>query len=449
VVPTLNKAGRSFKGAAAYFLHDKREEGQAEALTADRVAWTETVNLPGSNAERAWRMMAMTAMAQGDLKAAAGVKATGRKLTSPVQTITLSWHPSEKPDREQMMEAAREALAEIGMADHQAMVVAHRDTKHPHLHILVNRVHPQTGVAATLSKSKLKLSEWAQKYEERQGQILCPKRVENNLKRQEGEKVAHPRKDRKTFEQERELANDNLSAAFVRGEQKRMDAALKADGRRLHDFHRQEWDSLEKFRLMMAGNARIVTDQLRTQKREELRENHKAQWRNLYERQREERDTFQAAERGFLSKLWSFAFVYQSIRQNDPKADALTIFYTLMSSARRREMVDHHHERERNAMHRQHAGEEAKLDRTVRKAAAKGMDSVKAEILTRSETLRQYQAERLDKHRQAWRQRNEERKYALSPHRRPRKTEAYVPRFKPAPDIAQSNVRGKGMQFEP
>ena len=48
------------------------------------VAWTEVLNLPTADPDRAWRMMADTALSQAELKAAAGIKATGRKLTSPV-----------------------------------------------------------------------------------------------------------------------------------------------------------------------------------------------------------------------------------------------------------------------------------------------------------------------------------------------------------------------------
>ena len=58
MVPHVTAGGSSFKGAAAYYLHDK------EAETAERVTWTETINLITSNPETATRVMAATAMAQ-------------------------------------------------------------------------------------------------------------------------------------------------------------------------------------------------------------------------------------------------------------------------------------------------------------------------------------------------------------------------------------------------
>src|SRR5437868_10853416 len=82
MVPAITAGGRSFRGAFLYYAHDKRHEGEAVRLTTDRVAWVETVNLPTGDPERAWRIMAHTALAQAELKTAAGTKATGRKLAN-------------------------------------------------------------------------------------------------------------------------------------------------------------------------------------------------------------------------------------------------------------------------------------------------------------------------------------------------------------------------------
>ena len=110
MVPVLTNGGRSFKGAALYYLHDKRAAGEAERLTTARIAWAETVNLMTDDPERAWRMMATTAMAQAELKRAAGIKAGGRKLENPVLAYSLAWHPDERPDRAEQLAAARETL---------------------------------------------------------------------------------------------------------------------------------------------------------------------------------------------------------------------------------------------------------------------------------------------------------------------------------------------------
>ena len=195
MIPRLAESGTSFKGAALYYLHDKRQEGEDVCATSERVAWTYTLNLPTQDPDRAWRMMAHTAMCQAELKAAAGVKATGRKLTKPVMAFSLAWSPDEEPPTpHEMLEAAQSALAALGLDQHQAIVVAHRDTAHPHVHCIVNRVNPVDGRAHTGSKARLILSAWAEAYERSQGRILCVERVENNARRRGGDK---PKRDRK------------------------------------------------------------------------------------------------------------------------------------------------------------------------------------------------------------------------------------------------------------
>ena len=140
MVPVLTEGGRSFKGAALYYLHDKRRAGEAERLTDERVAWTQTVNLPTDDAERGWRMMATTAMKADELKAAAGIKATGRKLTKPALAYSLSWHPDEAPTKAEQVEAAQETLKLLGLGEHQALIVCHTDEPQPHVHVIVNRL---------------------------------------------------------------------------------------------------------------------------------------------------------------------------------------------------------------------------------------------------------------------------------------------------------------------
>jgi hypothetical protein len=155
MVPTIAASGTSFKGAAAYYLHDKEE------LTTERVAWTHTENLLTDDPEKAWKVMAWTARQQAMIKQQAGTTATGRKLQKPVFAFSVSWHPEQKPDQGHMLATAQAAAAVLGLSGHQAIYVCHNDEPQPHVHVLVNRVHPETGKAATLSRSKAKLSQWA------------------------------------------------------------------------------------------------------------------------------------------------------------------------------------------------------------------------------------------------------------------------------------------------
>ena len=106
-----------------------------------------------------------------------GVKAGGRALEKPVCHYSLSWAEDETPSLKEVGRAVTESLEVMGMADRQAVMVAHRDTAQPHVHVVVNRVSVEDGRAAKLGNSYLKLSRWAEGYERDQGHIRCPQRV--------------------------------------------------------------------------------------------------------------------------------------------------------------------------------------------------------------------------------------------------------------------------------
>jgi hypothetical protein len=69
----------------------------------------------------------------------------------------LAWPPGERPTQPQWMDCASHTLKELGYQDHQFMVVAHDDKKHFHIHIMVNKVHPETFRAHTPYRNWLTL----------------------------------------------------------------------------------------------------------------------------------------------------------------------------------------------------------------------------------------------------------------------------------------------------
>ena len=139
-------------------------------------------------AQAARLSMGATAEASPELKRLAGVAATGRKIEKPVCHYSLSWAKDEKPDRQEMRRAAQESLKALGMERNQALIMSHRDGQ-PHVHVIANRVDPESGQAAGLNRSKLKLSKWAEEYERGQGKIRCPQRERNNARRGQGKRV--------------------------------------------------------------------------------------------------------------------------------------------------------------------------------------------------------------------------------------------------------------------
>ena len=91
-----------------------------------------------------------------------------------------------------MLRAAEASLKALGIERHQALIVSHRDGQ-PHVHVIANRVDPESGKAAGLNRSKLRLSKWAEGYEREQGKIRCPARERNNKRREAGKRVVDGR----------------------------------------------------------------------------------------------------------------------------------------------------------------------------------------------------------------------------------------------------------------
>ena len=121
-------SGVSFSGLATYLTQSE-----------ERVAWTEPRWMIGTDPQEVAREME-TAASMGDAR-----------LEKPVYHVSISFGEADHPTREQMREAADRVLGELGLSEHQAFLVAHQDKDHPHLHVMVNRAHPDTGKAADVS----------------------------------------------------------------------------------------------------------------------------------------------------------------------------------------------------------------------------------------------------------------------------------------------------------
>lgn len=143
--------GKSFKGTALYLLHDADH-----ASTDERVAWAETQNLATDDPELAWRMMAATAKdAQNIQRAYHEANAdpdvpfrAAKRSVNHVFHYSLSWRGEDEAltvTRQDMMESTRASLKELDGDDLQALIICHNDTDQPHVHVMVNRVHPETG----------------------------------------------------------------------------------------------------------------------------------------------------------------------------------------------------------------------------------------------------------------------------------------------------------------
>lgn len=178
MIPRIADKGHSFKGAGAYYLHDKG------AQTDERVAWTHTSNLRTNDPEKALHVMAWTAMHSRELKNASGVSMAGAKQTTgAVYSYSLAWHPEQNPSREEMLQAGQDTLNRLGLSEHESMIVSHADTDHQHIHIIANLIHPETGKKHDPKLDKRILQKWASNYEKEHGKIYCPEREKNSQDR--------------------------------------------------------------------------------------------------------------------------------------------------------------------------------------------------------------------------------------------------------------------------
>jgi len=68
------------------------------------------------------------------------IRALRPNLTKAVQHVSISIAPGERLDDDQWREVAQKYLGAMKFDESQHVVIKHKDTEHPHIHIIVNRV---------------------------------------------------------------------------------------------------------------------------------------------------------------------------------------------------------------------------------------------------------------------------------------------------------------------
>jgi len=127
-VIATTSSGRRFAVLARYLLRGRSGEETA------RVAWTAGRNLGLDDPQLA--AVLMQAIADEN-----------PRVEVPVYHLTINFDPNDPVTPTEMQAVADRVLRDLGLAEHQALMVAHQDRAHPHVHVMVNRVHPETGVA--------------------------------------------------------------------------------------------------------------------------------------------------------------------------------------------------------------------------------------------------------------------------------------------------------------
>jgi hypothetical protein len=181
--------GGSFRGAGLYYLHDKSADQSIDKhlkpKTDERVWFSDTRNCLNMDPDRALEEMWRTAEDQAYLKMQAGVKRGGRVCEDSVKTLSMSWHKDDRPDVQHMVDSADAFVKHMGWEQHQAVYVGHNDTEHRHIHVILNRVNPDTGRTMDDFREQKRSQIWALQYERSQDQVRCEQREVNASKRAE------------------------------------------------------------------------------------------------------------------------------------------------------------------------------------------------------------------------------------------------------------------------
>ncbi len=118
--------GRGFGGLQNYLLHGRN------GASPDRAVWTSTRNLATNDPEQAAQVMRATA------------SRAPRGTETPVYHLSVSLAPGESLDRPALERVADRLLEDLGLERHQSLVVEHGDGAQQHIHLMVNRVNPDT-----------------------------------------------------------------------------------------------------------------------------------------------------------------------------------------------------------------------------------------------------------------------------------------------------------------
>ena len=93
------------------------------------VLWMDRRNLPTQTAEATACLMQATAT-------------QSVRVQRPAYWLSISFDPSDEVSRATVAHVTDAVLSKLGVTEHQVLIVVHGEAHHPHVHVVVNRVHP-------------------------------------------------------------------------------------------------------------------------------------------------------------------------------------------------------------------------------------------------------------------------------------------------------------------
>lgn len=177
------------------------------------------------------------------------------RVKDPVEHYILSWQEGEEPTKEQWQEAVKHTQEALGWKDHQYMAVSHEDTGNFHVHVMTNKVHPETFKSHTPDWKHKTLDKCCREIEAKQGwkhseglyrwdadaraAVPVP-REEREQRRQENEAKKADRGEAGTGKAGKmeQFANVESLQTYAKGEpSKALDAVMRREGATWQDVH--------------------------------------------------------------------------------------------------------------------------------------------------------------------------------------------------------------------
>jgi len=414
--------GKSFKGLSQYLLHD---EGQSQ--TADRVGFTQTVNLGDVSPDQAWRLMLATANSAAALKEAAGIK-KGRAVKNTVHHYSINFNPDDEVTPELIQKAVAESLAVYGMEHHQALAVEHTDKDHRHVHVMVNLINPENGMSAAspqiiegtkskrskLSNSKRKLSSWAQKFERENGLEITEGRLANANKRAQGEDVDARRKSRNKYEQDKREKSADRRKDFQRRSFDDRAKAIQKKTADLKEKHAADWSALKESYKQEKEAIRVQMSPSMKEASTFIKEGKKPEWAALFRRHQSERFHFNRDSKKAVHRIWYGAV---SVREMVRQGQHLKALTSAFSTTQQRDIMEMRMKKEQAALANAVKAEIKTAHEGIKEVFDKAFDNAREQMDENCATLKADHASDWQEIKADWKQYNADRRQSFTKQR--------------------------------
>lgn len=158
----------NFKTLATYILRGGKKEGPGL-----------NVQLTNCGFDQAWAAIK-------EIEATQALNTTSQ--ADKTYHLIVSFRAEDNPTPEQLADCEDELCRSLGYAEHQRISAIHTDTEHVHMHVAINKVHPDTIRNVTPLKDFYKLDEACRVLEQRHG--LSPdNRIERSQRQGKGQEA--------------------------------------------------------------------------------------------------------------------------------------------------------------------------------------------------------------------------------------------------------------------